>query len=481
MTTSSRARPHIGFLGFSLYIIILLQAFASSRFLARGFGFELLDAAGGLATGASVGVAVITATYLLATGGTSMRSFGRIWLVIYSLLVMASLGTGLFFYQNDLAEMGREFATYAFFGSAVVIGSSGRIWAALRGPLLLACILILPLSFIGFLQFKSVASEVAIGTRLAGSEISINNLSSLFSILPLVLFTLQWWGRFGVVVICLCWSSAFILALLQQSRLEAAYWVLCGVIAVILVTFRYCTLGHRSRVNLSFYALIGSILLCIGSVAYLDASVRANTNALLNRLSGEDQERESYGLGFMGNFSYENERFKIFQDCWNDFSTMECVYGRGMGGSFEWLSDIMNAPNQTARHEREEKFWLEDSKKFGRRQMEFGWGNPFIKGGLLFSGWIVLASFAAISAAIRSHSRFAVVCGLAIFVNAIYTSFGGDFLVGSIQKLLCTGLLIGFLLSREWRSDPWVGVLRERVKPVRVRSTPTTASSSAVT
>ena len=125
------------------------------------------------------------------------------------------------------------------------------------------------------------------------------------------------------------------MALLQQSRLEAAYWALCGVIAVILVTFRYCTLGRRSKVNLSFYALIGSILLCIGSVAYLDASVRANTNALLNRLSGEDQKRESYALGFMANFSYENERFEIFQDCWNDFSTTECVYGRGMGGSFE--------------------------------------------------------------------------------------------------------------------------------------------------
>ena len=481
MSVMARARPYITFLGLSLYTIILLQAIASSRFLARGLGLELLDAAGGLAGGATVGVAVITSAYLLATGETSMRSFGRIWLAIYSLLVIMSSGIGFFFYKNDLAELGREFAAYAFFGSAVVIGSSVRTWAALRAPLLLACILILPLCLIGFSQFRSVAAEADIGTRLAGSEISINNLSGFFGLLPIVLFTLQWWGRIEVVVICLAWSAAFCSALLQQSRLEGAYWVLCGVIATILVASKYYTHGHRPQLNRSFYALIGGIFLCLGSVACLNESVRASTVALAIRLSGEDQQRDFYESGFIGNFSHENERFQVLQDCWNDFSPMERVHGRGLGGSFEWLTDIENAANKTARLEREDKYWLEDGQKFGRRAIEIGWGNPFLKGGLLFSGWIMLASFVAITAAIRSRSPFAVVCGLVVLVNGIYSSFGGDFLVGSMMKMLGGGLSIGFLLSRGWRSDPWVGYLLEQVKPVNVRSTPTTPMFSTIT
>ena len=323
-----------------------------------------------------------------------------------------------------------------------------------------------------------VASKAERRARLAGSEISLNNLSGT---LPIVSFALQSWGLIEVVAICFAWLGAFCLALSEQSRLEGACRALCGVTATTLVASRYCTHGHRPQLNRSFYALIRGIFLCLGSVAYLDESVRASTAALAIRLSGEDQQRGVYESGFMGSLNLENEHFKIFQECWDDFSPMERLAGRGMGGSFEWLTGNQNATNKKARLEREDKYWLEDGQKFGRRAKEIGWGNPFIKGGLLFSGWIMLASFVAITAAIRSRSPFAVVCGLVVLVNGIYRSFGGDFLVGSMAKMLGGGLSIGFLLSRGWRSDPWVGHLLEQVKPVNVRSTPTTPMFSTIT
>jgi hypothetical protein len=75
---------------------------------------------------------------------------------------------------------------------------------------------------------------------------------------------------------------------------------------------------------------------------------------------------------------------------------------------------------------------------------------------------MILGVLVAITAAIRSRSRFAMVCALVITVNGAYALFGGDFIVGALAKMLGEGLPIGFLLSRGWCSDYWVGVLRAR-------------------
>ena len=71
-----------------------------------------------------------------------------------------------------------------------------------------------------------VASKAERRARLAGSEISLNNLSGT---LPIVLFALQSWGLIEVVAICFAWLGAFCLALPEQSRLEGACRALFGV------------------------------------------------------------------------------------------------------------------------------------------------------------------------------------------------------------------------------------------------------------
>lgn len=445
----------------ALYLLVLLTAFASARPLAQNSEISTLDGLGALATGAAVGLSFAIAVLLVLTGRASLRPFGHMWVGVYGLLITAALGVGLFLYKNDPTETAKDFASFICFGSAVVIGSSRATWSVLRGPLLLMCLLSVLLSFVGVMQFRQFAGDVATGTRVAGGDTSLNNLLPVFGMLPLVIFTMPWWRRTGLLIIVLAWCSAITAAVLLQSRLESAYWICCGLITVILVICNYCTVGFRPTTNRSFVVVVVVCVMGI-SMALLGGTIRAQASSLLERLNGKIEIDRKYDGGALAVLGSENERWGILCDCWSDFGLVERIRGRGMGGSFEWFASIEAEVNEQSRRERQDALWLDDAKTFGRRQIEVGLGIPFIKGGLLLTGWIILGAFVAIAAAIRSRSPFAVVCALVIIVNGAYDVFGGDFIIGALAKMLGEGLPIGFLLSHGWRSDPWVTVLRAR-------------------
>jgi len=445
----------------ALYLLVLLTAFASARPLAQNSEISTLDGLGALATGAAVGLSFAIAVLLVLTGRASLRPLGHMWVGVYGLLITAALGVGLVLYKNDPAETAKDFASFICFGSAVVIGSSRAAWSVLRGPLLLACLLSVLLGVVGVMQFRQFAVDVETGTRVAGRDTSLNNLLPVFGMLPLALFTMPWWRRTGLVIIVLAWCSATTAAVLLQSRLESAYWIFCGLITVILVIRNYCTVGFRPATKRSFVVVV---VVCVMGVALavLGGTIRAQAASLLERLDGKIQIDRAYDGGALSVLGSENERWRILSDCWSDFGPAERICGRGMGGSFEWVTSIVDAANEQSRRERQDALWLDDAKVFGRRQIEVGWGNPFIKGGLLLTGWMILGVSVAIAAAISSRSRFAVVCALVIIVNGAYALFGGDFIIGAIPKMLGEGLPIGFLLSYLSGVDPWVGTLRKR-------------------
>lgn len=445
----------------ALYLLVLLTAFASARPLAQNSEISTLDGLGALATGAAVGLSFAIAVLLVLTGRASLRPFGHMWVGVYGLLITAALGVGLFLYKNDPTETAKDFASFICFGSAVVIGSSRAAWSVLRGPLLLACLLSVLLGVVGVMQFRQFAVDVETGTRVAGRDTSLNNLLPVFGMLPLALFTMPWWRLTGLVIIVLAWCSATTAAVLLQSRLESAHWIFCGLITVILVIRNYCTVGFRPATKRSFVVVV---VVCVMGVALavLGGTIRAQAASLLERLDGKIQIDRAYDGGALSVLGSENERWRILSDCWSDFGPAERICGRGMGGSFEWVTSIVDAANEQSRRERQDALWLDDAKVFGRRQIEVGWGNPFIKGGLLLTGWMILGVSVAIAAAIRSRSRFAVVCALVIIVNGAYALFGGDFIIGALAKMLGEGLPIGFLLSYLSGVDPWVGTLRNR-------------------
>ena len=445
----------------ALYLLVLLTAFASARPLAQNSEISTLDGLGALATGAAVGLSFAIAVLLVLTGRASLRPFGHMWVAVYGLLITAALGVGLFLYKNDPTETAKDFASFICFGSAVVIGSSRAAWSVLRGPLLLACLLSVLLGVVGVMQFRQFAVDVETGTRVAGRDTSLNNLLPVFGMLPLALFTMPWWRLTGLVIIVLAWCSATTAAVLLQSRLESAHWIFCGLITVILVIRNYCTVGFRPATKRSFVVVV---VVCVMGVALavLGGTIRAQAASLLERLDGKIQIDRAYDGGALSVLGSENERWRILSDCWSDFGPAERICGRGMGGSFEWVTSIVDAANEQSRRERQDALWLDDAKVFGRRQIEVGWGNPFIKGGLLLTGWMILGVSVAIAAAIRSRSRFAVVCALVIIVNGAYALFGGDFIIGALAKMLGEGLPIGFLLSYLSGVDPWVGTLRNR-------------------
>ena len=457
----------------ALYLLVLLIGVASARPFAQAVKIDTLDGLGALATVAAVGLSCAIAVVLVLAGRASLRPFGRMWMAVYALLITVALGVGLFLYKNDPVETAKDFASFISFGSAIVIGSSRAAWSVLRGPLLFVCLLSVLLGVVGVMQFRQFAGDVEIGTRIAGRETSLNNLLPVFGMLPLALFTMPWWRRTGLLIIVFACCSAVTAAVLLQSRLESAYWICCGLIMVILVISNYCTVGFRPATKRSF---VLAVVVCVMGVAIavLGGTIRAQTASLLERFDGKIQTNRVYDGGALAVLGSENERWGILFDCWSDFGPAERIRGRGMGGSFEWLTSIVDATNEQSRRERQDALWLDDAKTFGRRQIEVGLGIPFIKGGLLLTSWMILGVLAAITAAIRSRSRFAVVCALVITVNGAYALFGGDFIVSALAKMLGEGLPIGFLLSHGWRSDPWVGVLREQVKPVRFLGTPYT-------
>jgi len=445
----------------ALYLLVLLIAVACVRPIAQTLEIVALDRLGAFATGAAVGLSCFVAAVLVLTGRTSLRTFGRIWVAVYGLLITAALGVGLFLYKNDAVETGKDFASFICFGSAIIIGSSRAAWSVLRGPLLLACSLSVLLGVVGIMQFLKFAGDLEAGIRVAGRDASLNNLLPVFGMLPLALFTMSWWRRTGLIIIFFAWCSATTAAVLLQGRLESSYWICCGLITVILVICNYCTVGFRPTTNRSFVVVVAVCVMGI-SMALLGGTIRAQTSSLLERLDGKIEIGKKYDSGAIAVLGSENERWRIFYDCWSDFGLVERIRGRGMGGSFEWLASIEASVNERSRRERQDALWLDDAKTFGRRQIEVGLGIPFIKGGLLLTGWIILGAFVAIAAAIRSRSPFAVVCALVIIVNGAYDVFGGDFITGALAKMLGEGLPIGFLLSHGWRSDPWVTVLRAR-------------------
>jgi hypothetical protein len=453
----------------ALYFLVLLIAVASARPLLQSSGIDALDGLGALATGAAVGLSFAIAVGLVLTGRASLRPFGHMWMAVYGLLITAALGVGLFLYKNDPSETARDFASFICFGSAVVIGSSRATWSVLRGPLLLTCLLSVLLGVVGVMQFRQFAGDVATGTRVAGGDTSLNDLLPVFGMLPLAIFTMPWWRRTGLLIIVLAWCSAITAAVLLQSRLESAYWICCGLITVILVISNYCTIGFRPATKRSF---VLAVVVCVMGVAIavLGGTIRAQASSLLERFDGKIQANRAYDGGVFAVLGSENERWGILSACWSDFGPAERIRGRGMGGSFEWLTSIVDAVNEQSRRERQDALWLDDAKVFGRRQIEVGWGNPFIKGGLLLTGWMILGAVIAIAAAIRSRSPFAMVCALAVFMNGAYAVFGGDFIIGALAKMLGAGLSIGFLLSRGWRTDPWVGALRARSPSRLVRT-----------
>jgi len=445
----------------ALFSLVLLIAVASARPLLQSSGIDALDGLGALATGAAVGLSFSIAVVLVLTGRASLRPFGHMWVAVYGLLITAALGVGLFLYKNDPTETAKDFASFICFGSAVVIGSSRATWSVLRGPLLLTCLLSVLLGVVGVMQFRQFAGDVATGIRVAGRDTSLNNLLPVFGMLPLALFTMPWWRRRGLLVIVLAWCSAVTAAVLLQSRLESAYWICCGLITLILVISNYCTIGFRPATKRSFSLVVVVCVMGV-AIAVLGGSIRAQAASLLERFDGKIQANQVYEGGALAVLGSENERWGILSDCWSDFGPAERLRGRGMGGSFEWLTSIVDAANEQSRRERQDALWLDDAKVFGRRQIEVGWGNPFIKGGLLLTGWMILGMSVAIAAVIRSRSRFAVVCALVIIVNGAYALFGGDFIIGAIPKMLGEGLPIGFLLSYLSGVDPWVGTLRKR-------------------
>ncbi len=464
----------------SLYALVFSMTAATARVVARAAGNTVLDSVGALATATAAALVVVIAVALIVNGKTSLRPFGRIWLSVFGLMTLASLCVGLIAYNNDPSEASKDLASYVFFGSAVVMGSSRSAWSVLRGPLLLACTLSVLLAVIGVVQFRQVAVNVAAGTRLAGRDTSLNNILPVFGILPILLFTLPWWRRAELLAIVLAWSSAVTAAVLLQSRLEFSYWVLCGLIAGAIVVTGYCTRGYRPAVNRSFIALVSAGVI-VAALAMFGGTIGAQASSLLERFDGKINKGSAYEDGALGVIGSENERWAILADCWNDFEWTERIRGRGMGGSFTWLTPIIDARNENSRREREEVLWLEDARTFGRRQIEVGWGNPFIKGGLLLSGWMILGTVVAIVAAVRSRSPFAIACALAVLVNGAYAVFGGDFIIGALAKMLGAGLPIGFLLSRGWRSDPWVGILRARPRSEPGRRIPSITEPSAQT
>ena len=458
MAVKDPSTTTVSVLRVSLYVLISLIAIDAARPLAEASGNESSFVWGTLPSAAAVGVSMAIAVVVLLSGSVSLRPIGRVWLVIYGLLTTAALGVGLILYENDPSETARDFAAFLLFGSAVVIGSSRAVWSELRGPVVFACLLSVALGVVGVIQHLRFSGDVATGTRLAGRDTALNNLVPVFGMLPLAILFSPWWRPSDLIAVVFAWCSALTSAILIQSRLESAYWICCGLIAGILFTKNYCTGGYRPATKRSFVIAVCACVMA-GVVGVYGGTIKAQAASLLERFGGKLDANLSYSspLAVLGS---ENERWGILSSCWNDFGFVERLCGRGMGGSFEWTAPIDEAVNERVRLERQDILWLDDAGKFGRRHMEVGWGSPFIKGGVLLTGWIVLGVVVAIAAAIRSRSPFAVICALVVIVNVAYSVFGGDFNIGAKGKLLSTGLAIGFLLSALVGSDPWAKNLR---------------------
>jgi hypothetical protein len=375
----------------------------------------------------------------------SRWSFTASWTAgLVGILLIIFVG-GAFIQGNDYSEAIRSLGAMLMLPASTILGdrlagTGGRGTVKAISTLSIGAGAV---TTVGVLELSGKFDDLYVGTRLPGADTSLNSVAELFIGPSAAIFfvaatppSVQVWNS-------IAWAACLLGAVLCQTRLGVGYLLASVVVAAgCYGRFRSTTAAYTRSVRMGTMAL-AALLIAIPVV--VTSPLATQLDSLLHRFRMGFQSGDDALVDTGPNIVHS--RWGIFGECWQDLSRTERIFGRGLGASFPWDRPIQEAPTEVALLERQAALWIAEREYFGRREMEVGWGNLVLQGGVVLAAWVLYGFIWAIRQSWHSGlpqgRSIAAVLGLVV----IYNMWGGDFLTSSLPKLFVEGLLIGWGFS----------------------------------
>jgi hypothetical protein len=250
-----------------------------------------------------------------------------------------------------------------------------------------------------------------------------------------------------VTIVGICFS--LFQQVLFQKRLgtfeSLMYLFAFFVVIPVLAKYRKdCERTEDFKTALWFLGISIAALIVTSGVAW--ELVLSQINSLSDRFVGTSRHGMRGIQGFIESVTASNERFDLAGKMFMDFSFLEILFGRGMGGYF--LLDVALNPNAEVREVQYSSMYLDDVGDFGRRAIEIGWLMPVMKGGCIF-GFVIFSGVVYSLLQLKSlrNDAISLAAWVWLAIEAVYLTQGGGFIMSSSFRVALLGICIGRCLS----------------------------------
>jgi len=373
---------------------------------------------------------------------SSLSKTITLWWWSLVLLVFGMVFYGLFA-RYHLKFIAHDAVPYLYLLGMILVGSKPSLFHFVVNVLSWMLVVAIPLNLYALTDLRSLAMETIEGGRYGVASVSYDTQITLAA-WPLLLLLSDRFNRGRATMI---YAAVFLFAAMQilfQKRLGT------GMVLIAIGLFCWKLLHPApqdkgtSQKRIREFALVAMVAVVV-AVTFGQNIMIENILSLVARFRGAGSIGETgYSRGLWSIFTLENERIAIISDCFRSFAWWEWIFGRGMGGAFEWTNFNMNALQSERGAMLISQYFLDDVGYFGRREFEIGFLMPMLKGGLVlfcaFWGpiiWLV----SRVSLPRQDHYTGASYYALVFF--CLFLLQGGGFILSDSYALVVMGLVIG--------------------------------------
>lgn len=440
--------PQVGTRRLLLVLFLACQFFGLARTFFMGLVGENFNQVAAVLAYGSLFLLLLLVVFYRDTSqpGEGVGSFGTAWVA-----VMAVTSTFALFYGVArgyyIREAVQDYAPYVILVSFVIIGARQGFWddlVAILPSLLGAGLVINTIAIAGIGDLI----EKDIGERVARESVGYRT-QAVLGFWSMALFLMRRRSALFKLTAIAALLFYFIQQVLFQKRLGTSeiFVYLTGFFIIIPVFANFRNQQDRIEDSKLFLGLLTAVTIgVVGSVIFSTDLFIAQLQALYQRFIGVGTGQSQQQLGLFATLFIENERIALARQLFDDFNTLDTVFGRGMGGHF--AIDVKLNANDTVRAQQYTSMYLDDIGTFGRRGIEIGWLMHFMKGGLLLMGVVLFGVIAGL-ARLRflRDNPFTMAAWAWLLIECFYLTQGGGFIMSASYRVLLLGACTGRCLA----------------------------------
>lgn len=429
MSSLRAGNPNMRRLGaWSFRFFVFAQLFSLTR--AYFLRTSNIDQLANVATVSGIGSLVLLLFAVFGYGNYvgslwgALRPTARTWLALLWTWTTALLIYGWLVQGYVINAVLQDYGPVLVLIVSTVLGSLLEFWDDLLPTFLGASVIAMLVITAGFQNYADLLRQAGLTARVFGDLLAYDTRVAIY-LWPILLLTVRYWRSrraaftaYVVSIFALAMQIAF------QKRLETAtalaYFFTFLFVLPSFAT-RWETAVEQSAVRRARGRfLLLALVVVIGAVVILPDVVANQTAALLNRYTEEDTSRIDEAVGML-----------------NYLTPAEWLFGRGMGGYFQYTDDRIGAWGE----------YLEDVRVVGRRQVHAGVLWPMFKGGLI----LVVIYYAGIALALRVAKKrakdlFLVSAVTIIIVITAQSLQGVMFAMTGVYNTIILGMSLGYCL-----------------------------------